>query len=51
MARTSEARTPENVYLIEKESDFPVQDATTITLGTGIYTINAAIVTVKRFII
>jgi len=39
-----------NKTLIEKESDFPVQDATTITLN-GIYQINATIITAKRFII
>lgn len=44
-------REPKNTFLIEQESDFPVQDATTITLNTWIYNLNAAIVTGKRFII
>ena len=51
MARTSEIRTPENVYLIEKESDFPVQDDTTITLSSWVYTLNAVIITGKNFVI
>jgi hypothetical protein len=44
-------RIPDNVYIIEKESDFPVQDSTTITLQTWVYTLNAVIVTSKRFIL
>ena len=40
-----------NTYLIETEADFPVQDATTITLSTGVYNLNAVIVTSKRFIV
>ena len=59
-AGTTEKQTPndfmqsingDNTYLIEQESDFPVQDATTITLSTGLYNSNATIVTSKRLVI
>jgi hypothetical protein len=37
--------------VINSQSDFPNQDATTITLGDGLYLLNSQVVVSKRFII
>lgn len=42
---------PINTFLIESESDFPNQDATTITLENWLYTIADVIATFKRFVV
>ncbi len=51
MARTWTPDLPKFEIIIETESDFPVQDATTITLNTWNYNIRDTIVTNKQFII
>jgi hypothetical protein len=43
--------TPLNITVINSESDFPVQDESTITLTSGRYLIGGVITTSKRFII
>lgn len=40
-----------NVFFIAEEADFPVQDATTITLNTGTYIITEDVLVTKPFII
>ena len=49
---TSAVPTPSSTFIINNESDFPTQDATTITLDAGKqFIIGASFTTAKRFIV